>query len=854
MGARNLEPEALLAHAGWMRELAASLLGDPAAAEDVVQEAWVAAVRRAPSLDRPLEPWLSRVVRNFAWKRRRSDQRRALHEAAAAQREPEPTPEATFERLELQRKVVEAVAAIDEPLRTTLVLRYLEGRTSAEIARLQAVPEGTVRWRVKRGLEELRARLDVRFGGRESWSALLLPIAFRHEPALAAAGAGSLSVGVPGALAMVAAWKLGVAAAVVAAAGWWWWSAQDVGEAAEPRAPAPVAPERPRAPFDAPPEALPSPLPVREVAEQRPEPAAASAPAAEPEALAKRTEPPPARVEVRFVDGTGAPWSEVQLFPMHDPGRSATSGADGRADLTLPTPQYASEWGVELVARRAGCATKSVRATIASGTTAHLGDVVLGPGSRVIGRAVDDRGAGREGARVGLAPVELDQQDPEDVVRRHGSPVFDQAVATTAEGGGAFALDGVAPGRWRLWGHVEGSRYGWSEPFAVEEGADVFGIELVVPARLETDRITGVVLDPAGDPVPDAAVMHLYDLGFRSGSSMTSADARGRFEIVISHDATYDLYVTDPDRRFRGIVARGVAPGTRDLELRLAEKVPFHVRVRDPEERPIEGCTFQVTLRTRSHRFPDYGDSSAVGPGLYRLDLPGSEFDVRVEAPGFRPGSLEALDPASVTATVEVLLQRARVLRGRVVADGRPVEGATVNLHEQSPGRRTIQNGFACEYEPWARETSTTGADGRFEIASERDGTFWLRATASGWAAGELGPLEPAALGEQDLELELTRGGSIEGRVLLPDGRDGEGTIVGVNHGDGAPRTLRAGAQGRFRFDGLAPGRWQVLAAESEIRPNYTFSTSVAATEPIEWSCEVVAGRTTSFDLDLSRP
>ncbi|MBK8979731.1 MAG: hypothetical protein IPM29_27860 [Planctomycetes bacterium] len=66
-------PDAWLAHTGWMRELARHLLADPAAAEEVVQEAWVAALRHPPSPDRPLEPWLSRVVRNFASKRRRAE-------------------------------------------------------------------------------------------------------------------------------------------------------------------------------------------------------------------------------------------------------------------------------------------------------------------------------------------------------------------------------------------------------------------------------------------------------------------------------------------------------------------------------------------------------------------------------------------------------------------------------------------------------------------------------------------------------------------------------------------------------------------------------------------------------------
>jgi RNA polymerase sigma-70 factor (ECF subfamily) len=180
----HARPEEWLAQVGWMRSLARSLLADPSAADDVVQEAWAAALEHPPLADRPLEPWLARVVRNFAWKRRRGERRRAEHERVASPPEPAPSPAATAERLELQRTVLAAVEAVPEPLRTVVVQRYLEGRSGAEIARALGVPEGTVRWRLKRGLEELRGRLDQRYGERDAWCALLAPLASAPAPVL----------------------------------------------------------------------------------------------------------------------------------------------------------------------------------------------------------------------------------------------------------------------------------------------------------------------------------------------------------------------------------------------------------------------------------------------------------------------------------------------------------------------------------------------------------------------------------------------------------------------------------------------------------------------------------------------
>ena len=63
--------EGLLAHGAWARRLAHSLVGEAAAADDLVQEAWRAALERPPALDRPVRPWLGRVLTNLARHRAR---------------------------------------------------------------------------------------------------------------------------------------------------------------------------------------------------------------------------------------------------------------------------------------------------------------------------------------------------------------------------------------------------------------------------------------------------------------------------------------------------------------------------------------------------------------------------------------------------------------------------------------------------------------------------------------------------------------------------------------------------------------------------------------------------------------
>src|SRR5262245_2188847 len=194
--------EELLSHAGWLRRLAASLIADPTSADDLVQDTWVAVLRHPPS-HRVLRPWLARVARNLARNRKRSDERRTVREELAFDERSDDGPAAFAEEAEAQRLLAEAVTRLDESSREIIVLRYYRGLDSRAIAGELGLPPSTVRTRLQRGLEELRAELDRRCGSREAWSALLAPLAARAQDVVAATGslaaAGVVVAGLAGA-------------------------------------------------------------------------------------------------------------------------------------------------------------------------------------------------------------------------------------------------------------------------------------------------------------------------------------------------------------------------------------------------------------------------------------------------------------------------------------------------------------------------------------------------------------------------------------------------------------------------------------------------------------------------------
>ncbi|MGE3545381.1 MAG: sigma-70 family RNA polymerase sigma factor [Kofleriaceae bacterium] len=202
----------ILEHAEWVRRLALALVRNPDDADELAQETWEAALSRPPREAGSLRPWLAGVARNLARMRARSSGRRARREESAVPLEPAPSPDELLARIEMQQQVVRRVLALDEPFRATLLLRYYEGCSAAEIARRQGVPAGTVRWRLKRGLDELRRQLDdSRQGDRKRWALLLAPLpgaAIPHPPALAG---GSLL----GILAMKTIYKIGIVVIVL---------------------------------------------------------------------------------------------------------------------------------------------------------------------------------------------------------------------------------------------------------------------------------------------------------------------------------------------------------------------------------------------------------------------------------------------------------------------------------------------------------------------------------------------------------------------------------------------------------------------------------------------------------------
>jgi len=212
--------EDLLQHAGFVRKLALSLVRDANAAEDLVQDTWLAALKRPPRDAGNLRGWLARVVTNVARQRGRREAPRRAREISTHEERPTATPDELLAAVDAQRVLAEQVLNLAEPYRSTVVQRYWQGLDSTQIAELEGITPGAARWRLKRGLDKLREQLDAKHDGdRESWCLALGPLVALRPPAAALGAKAAAAFSLQG-LAKSAPFQLAALLLLVFAGAW----------------------------------------------------------------------------------------------------------------------------------------------------------------------------------------------------------------------------------------------------------------------------------------------------------------------------------------------------------------------------------------------------------------------------------------------------------------------------------------------------------------------------------------------------------------------------------------------------------------------------------------------------------
>jgi RNA polymerase sigma-70 factor (ECF subfamily) len=146
----------------WRRAHRAAFLvvGDPTAAEDIAQEAFLAAIRALDRFDRsrPFGPWLHRITVNRAIDFARARSLRAESTWSDAGDHAAAPP--VLELDEISSELLGALRELSPDHRAVVVLRYVLEYTPGEIASMLELPRGTVNSRLRRALDTLRPALE----------------------------------------------------------------------------------------------------------------------------------------------------------------------------------------------------------------------------------------------------------------------------------------------------------------------------------------------------------------------------------------------------------------------------------------------------------------------------------------------------------------------------------------------------------------------------------------------------------------------------------------------------------------------------------------------------------------------
>ena len=146
--------------------LALSIVGDPAEANEITQETFIAALRSLPGYQekKSFQAWLYTIALNHSRshlrKRRILERlRTTLTAIFQVERQKEVSPEEAVMQSEKEAQIWSALSQLDERHRIVVVLRYFHELSVAEISEILSVNEGTIHSRLHSAREKLRSAL-----------------------------------------------------------------------------------------------------------------------------------------------------------------------------------------------------------------------------------------------------------------------------------------------------------------------------------------------------------------------------------------------------------------------------------------------------------------------------------------------------------------------------------------------------------------------------------------------------------------------------------------------------------------------------------------------------------------------
>ncbi|MBI4613440.1 MAG: carboxypeptidase regulatory-like domain-containing protein [Planctomycetes bacterium] len=404
------------------------------------------------------------------------------------------------------------------------------------------------------------------------------------------------------------------------------------------------------------------------------------------------------------------------------------------------------------------------------------------------GRVLDETGSPIEAAQVAAWSREADG-----------------ASQAQSDSEGRYRLAGLPPGTYGVWVTAQGFVSPPYDPVAISGTTR----HDVVLSRGAT--VTGWVTEAGNSMGVAGAWVQAYpqERGSREGwggsGAQAQTDVEGRFSMSGLADGSYRIYwghegyLPIPQEKMEEFEVAGGQAAPSDFLFELSPGAAIEGRVFSEDGSAAPGAFVFAFLAGEEKSATQAGED-----GAYRLSgLPSGTYDVFARSEDY--SRLARLVGLSIAEGIEnpgvdlVLSSGARV-EGRVLAEGRPAAGVSVE---------------AFGMDGQVHRTGETDADGNYVVPNLYPGTYRITGAAAEDAEG----LRPASReievhhpGEViPLDLELILGSSTEGRVLDPSGSPVQGAQVFLLSGQEYVARIVTEEDGRFRVRGLSPGGYDLF-------------------------------------------
>ncbi len=812
----------LLDQSRWLSGLAGQLVADASSADDLVQDTLLAAMEahRKPQ-NSGLRAWLATIMRNKAISGQRSSGRRRRRGLQVAREEGLPGPDELAEVLEGERLLRDALDNLSEPYKHAVVLRYREGLSAAEIARQEGCPAGTVRWRIKTGLEQLRIELER---SDSHWALIMVPLLRLPAPPAVLISGGMLA----GAT-LPFGWLVFVVAVCVTLVlvSEPWDEAVDVPSnsmeqqasmlEAEPMG----SSSNPIATLLSEPAIGVDRNPISKGSEVQ------NAPKATPKlATSQKAGLPPGCVQLVVMDESGTPLAGATAIEDEDTIRpcSDESGADGVLRIALRR-QRKIRLEKAIWVQCPGFAAKRINLTLLSETETQGESVTLSPGGHLSGTVVDPSGRHRG---CGLALVQALDKELSDRIRAGEVSTtelrgfFEDGTLTSWRGnpsmGTPFKLADVPVG-------VPSQVLAYVD----DRGGSLGLSQVVVPLVGQSLDVGVFEIHPVGKPakekeIPQAAdqlIVHvrpkprvdtdrfqLQASYFVDGVYMylsSKATGGGRHRIEAQSDQSIRIVLKDTLGDYKTIDLVGQQTSSQELTLEPIPMEKIELEVLDPSGQACD--EFRLVLH-----------SMGVFGSRLLSEIPSQAGHVAFGPPD-QPYALELLSPmgarwisqptgGAYDGPRSIRLLAAVPISGRVTRGGEPLEGSKVKmLFPVESTAPLLDAELLTLVMDWSSPFSITDGEGRFEFPLQSRSPYVICVEHERIAlASVVVQAEPSS----SLEIDVSQTGRIEGHSRVEFGKVEPGVVTAWNQ-YGIRRSVSYGPDGVFAFENLPPGKWCVM-------------------------------------------